>query len=64
MAVKGGSSGTAGDSSDRFSANSRGSMEGQIDPNEIEICKHPDGSDWLLGQGNFGKVWPSLALGL
>lgn len=47
---------TAGDSSGRFSAHSKGTVEGQIDPDEIEICKRPDGSDWLLGQGNFGKV--------
>jgi hypothetical protein len=23
---------------------------------EIEIAKRPDGSDWLLGSGGFGKV--------
>ena len=28
----------------------------EIEPSEIVICKRPDGSDWLLGQGNFGKV--------
>ena len=28
----------------------------EIDPSEIAICKHPDGSDWLLGQGSFGQV--------
>ena len=25
-------------------------------PAEIEICKRPDGSDWELGSGGFGKV--------
>ncbi len=25
-------------------------------PSEIEICKTPDGSDWLLGDGTFGEV--------
>ena len=29
---------------------------GVIDPSQIEICKRPDGSDWLLGQGHFGQV--------
>ena len=33
---------------------------GQIDPGEIVICKRADGSDWLLGQGSFGKVRPSM----
>ena len=28
----------------------------EIDPSEIVICKRPDGSDWLLGQGSFGQV--------
>lgn len=31
-------------------------MEGQINPGEIVICKRADGSDWLLGQGNFAQV--------
>lgn len=31
-------------------------VEGRIDSADIEICKHPDGSDWLLGAGSFGKV--------
>lgn len=30
--------------------------QGQIDPDEIEICKRPDGTEWLLGEGSFGKV--------
>ena len=25
-------------------------------PAEVEIAKRPDGSDWLLGSGGFGKV--------
>lgn len=32
------------------------SWQGQINPDEIEICKRPDGKDWLLGEGSFGKV--------
>lgn len=27
-----------------------------LDPAEITICKRPDGSDWVLGIGNFGQV--------
>ena len=30
--------------------------DGFLDPAEIVICKRPDGSDWLLGVGAFGKV--------
>ena len=28
----------------------------QIEPEDIDICKKPDGSDWQLGSGGFGKV--------
>ena len=28
----------------------------EIDPSEITICKRPDGSDWCLGGGQYGKV--------
>jgi hypothetical protein len=24
-----------------------------VDPDEIEFCRRPDGSDWLLGEGSF-----------
>ena len=27
-----------------------------VNPSEIAICKHEDGSDWLLGTGSYGKV--------
>lgn len=30
--------------------------EAQTDPSDIEISKHPDGSDWVLGSGTFGRV--------
>lgn len=40
-----------------------------VDASEIEFCRRPDGSDWLLGEGSYGKVrgsglpkgscWPS-----
>ena len=28
----------------------------EIDPAEITICKRPDGSDWCLGGGQYGKA--------
>ena len=31
-----------------------------INPEEIEICKHDDGTDWLLGTGSYGQVGPQL----
>ena len=27
-----------------------------IDPDQIQICKRPNGHDWVLGAGSFGKV--------
>lgn len=47
---------TLSDSSEGGRSSEKRLMEVQIDPAEIEICKLPDGSDWLLGEGNFGKV--------
>ncbi|KAI7838603.1 hypothetical protein COHA_007611 [Chlorella ohadii] len=35
----------------------------RITPDEIEICKRPDGSDWELGSGGFGKVYKALRHG-
>ena len=29
----------------------------EVPGDQIEICKRPDGSDWELGAGAFGKVW-------
>jgi hypothetical protein len=29
----------------------------QMSRDEIEICHQPDGSQWLLGEGRFGKVF-------
>jgi hypothetical protein len=31
-------------------------VDDEIHPSEIRICRRPDGSDWCLGEGNFGKV--------
>lgn len=33
-----------------------------LSPDEIEICKRPDGSPWLLGEGNFASVRTFCAL--
>ena len=30
----------------------------EINPGDIEICTHPDGSEWKLGEGAFGTVPP------
>ena len=30
----------------------------EIKPEDITIAKHSDGSDWELGSGGFGKVYP------
>ena len=35
--------------------------EGEVDPADIQICKRPDGSEWLLGEGTFGQVHCDLA---
>ena len=29
---------------------------GRVEATEIQICRRPDGSDWLLGVGGYGKV--------
>jgi len=31
---------------------------------ELEIAKRPDGSDWELGSGGFGKVYKALRHGV
>ncbi|KAL4437441.1 hypothetical protein ABPG75_004580 [Micractinium tetrahymenae] len=36
----------------------------QISPSEIQIVKRPDGSDWSLGSGGFGKVYKALRHGV
>ena len=34
----------------------KGLGDWEIKPEDIEICKRPDGSDWRLGEGAFGTV--------
>ncbi|GAB4814550.1 hypothetical protein N2152v2_001596 [Parachlorella kessleri] len=36
----------------------------EIRPDEIEVMKRPDGSDWELGTGGFGKVFKALRNGV
>ncbi|KAL4437438.1 hypothetical protein ABPG75_004577 [Micractinium tetrahymenae] len=36
----------------------------EIRPDELEVVKRPDGSDWLLGSGGFGKVYKGLRHGV
>ena len=33
-----------------------------IQPLDIHICKNPDGTDWLLGVGGYGKVSVSIEM--
>ena len=33
-----------------------------VNPEEIEICRSEDGSEWLLGKGNYGRVRACRAL--
>ncbi|KAL4421913.1 hypothetical protein ABPG77_005197 [Micractinium sp. CCAP 211/92] len=36
----------------------------EIRPDELEVAKRPDGSDWLLGTGGFGRVYKGLRHGV
>ena len=33
----------------------------EINSSEIQLCKRPNGADWELGSGSFGKVRPNLS---
>jgi hypothetical protein len=35
----------------------------QISAHELEICKRPNGADWELGSGAFGKVYKAMRNG-
>lgn len=34
-----------------------------LTPEDIQICKRSDGSDWELGAGGFGRVSHTLSIG-
>ncbi len=36
----------------------------EISSEEIEICRHPDGGVWVLGEGRYGKVFKGLKGGV
>ena len=36
------------------------SHQGILDPLDVEICRLPDGTDWLLGVGGHAKVQTAL----
>lgn len=38
--------------------------EWEIPEADIQICKRPDGSDWLLGEGSFGQVFKAIKGGV
>ncbi|GAB4814549.1 hypothetical protein N2152v2_001595 [Parachlorella kessleri] len=57
-----------GDSGDGAAAlqlsSALGESDGDINPDDIQICKRPDGTDWQLGAGAFGKVYKALRGGV
>lgn len=36
----------------------------EVGSEEIEVCKRPDGTEWLLGEGRYGKVYKALKGGV
>ncbi len=32
----------------------------EVASGEIEVCRQPDGSEWLLGEGRYGKTYKAL----
>lgn len=36
----------------------------QIDASDVEVCRRPDGSPWLLGEGRYGRVYKALKGGV
>lgn len=38
--------------------------EWEIKEDQIEISKHSDGSDWLIGEGSYGQVYRAIKGGV
>ncbi|KAL4443807.1 hypothetical protein ABPG75_011544 [Micractinium tetrahymenae] len=36
----------------------------EVSPNELEICRRPDGSLWQLGAGGYGRVYKAMRFGV
>ncbi|GAB4821409.1 hypothetical protein N2152v2_008455 [Parachlorella kessleri] len=36
----------------------------EVSPGDIEVCRQPDGSEWLLGVGRYGRVYKALKGGV
>lgn len=70
----GGAKGGAGGGGASRAARSQGALlpsikplpgpEWEIPEADIQICKRPDGSDWLLGEGSFGQVFKAIKGGV
>ena len=65
-----GAGGPKASSSARRLGDSRGDLEillpagWEIPWEDVEILRRPDGSDWLLGEGRYGKVYKALKGGV
>jgi serine/threonine protein kinase len=61
---EGGQSGGGEEARDHFATDGLATLsDWEIRPEEIEYMKRPDGSDWELGTGGFGKVYKALRNG-
>lgn len=36
----------------------------KIPKDDLEFCSHPDGSEWVLGEGRYGKVYKAVKGGV
>lgn len=36
----------------------------EIGPAELEICRYPDGREWVLGEGQSGRVFKAMRNGI
>lgn len=35
-----------------------------MDARDVEICRRPDGTEWVLGEGRYGKVYRAVKGGV